>query len=80
MKYSVWLVWCGSVAAILLGAGWVSIAGHLALWLTLAAHFAEFLVKRDVMEKAGGSMAHHFLQTMLYGLFHWKPLEDAQRR
>jgi len=80
MKHSVWLIWCGSIAAILLGEGRVAVAGHLAFWLTLAAHFAEFVVKRGVMEKAGGNIANHFVQTMIYGLFHWKPLEDAQRR
>jgi hypothetical protein len=31
------------------------------------------------MEAAGGSMGHHFVQTMIYGLFHWKPLEDSAR-
>jgi len=79
MKYSVWILWFGSVAAILLGEGRIVVAGHLALWVTLAAHFVEFVVKRGVLERAGGSMANHFVQTMIYGLFHWKPLEDAQR-
>ncbi len=77
MKHSVWAIWVGSLAAILLGQGWVSTAGHFALWGTLVAHLVEFLVKRSVMEAAGGSMTHHFIQTMIYGLFHWKPLEDA---
>ena len=22
-------------------------------------------------------MGHHFVQTMIYGLFHWKPLEEG---
>ncbi len=79
MKHSVWLIWFGSLAAILRGEGWVVTAGHFALWGTLAAHLAEFVVKRGVMERAGGSMGNHFVQTMIYGLFHWKPIEDAQR-
>ena len=78
MKYSVWILWIGSLAAIFLGSGGVSTAGHVVFWLTLAAHLVEFLVKRPVMQAAGGSMAEHFVQTMIYGLFHWKPLEDAQ--
>ena len=41
-------------------------------------HFLEFIVKRDVMARAGGSMGNHFVQTMIYGFLHWKPLEDAQ--
>ena len=79
MKQSVWVLWLGAAAAIVWGTGWVSTAGHVAFWLTLAAHLAEFVVKRPVMEAAGGSMGHHFVQTLIYGLFHWKPLEDAAR-
>jgi hypothetical protein len=76
-KYSVWVIWIGSAVAILLGSGGVATAGHVALWATLAIHGVEFAVKRPVMARAGGSMAQHFLQTLIYGLFHWKPLEDA---
>ncbi len=77
LKYGVWAVWVGSAAAMTLGSGWLVVAGHLAFWSMLAAHLAEFAVKRPVMIQAGGSMAHHFVQTLIYGLFHWKPLEDA---
>jgi len=78
MKQSVWVIWLGAAAAILMGTGWVSTVGHLAFWGTLVAHVAEFFIKRPVMEAAGGSMGHHFLQTLIYGFFHWKPLEEAQ--
>ena len=73
------MLWVGSAAAIVLGTGWVGVAGHVAFWSTLVAHVAEFAVKRSVMVQAGGSMANHFLQTLIYGLFHWKPLEDARK-
>ena len=76
MKYSVWVIWIGGAAAILLGSGWVATAGHFAFWLTLVAHIVEFFVKRPLFEKVGGSMGNHFLQTLIYGLFHWKPLEE----
>lgn len=79
MKHSVWILWLGSLAAILFGTGWLATAGHLAFWVTLAAHVLEFVVKRPVMEAAGGSMGHHFVQTLIYGLFHWKPLEDRAK-
>ena len=78
MKHSVWVIWIGSAAAIVFGSGWISTAGHLAFWLTLAAHLAEFFVKRPLFERAGGSIGHHFLQTLIYGLFHWKPLEESE--
>ena len=77
MKYSVWVIWIGGGAAILFGSGWVSTAGNIAFWLTLAAHLAEFFVKRPLFERVGGSMGHHFVQTLIYGLFHWKPLEAS---
>ena len=79
MKYSVWVLWFGAAAAVLFGSGWVPLAGHVAFWLTLIAHLAEFALKRPVMERAGGSMSAHFFQTLIYGLFHWKPLEDAEK-
>ncbi len=47
------------------------------VWLFIAlliAHVFEFFLKKDVMQAAGGSMGHHFVQTMLFGFIHWKPL------
>ncbi|MBW2268643.1 MAG: hypothetical protein JRH16_08700 [Deltaproteobacteria bacterium] len=78
-KQSVWVLWCGSLAAILLGSGWVATAGSFVFWVTLAVHAVEFFIKRPVLERADGSTGHHFLQTLIYGLFHWKPLEEAQK-
>jgi hypothetical protein len=77
LKYSVWAIWIGGLAAMTFGSGWVGTAGHLAFWLTLVAHVAEFVVKRPLFERVGGSMVHHFVQTLIYGLFHWKPIEDG---
>lgn len=77
-KQSVWILWIGAVAAMLLASGWLATIGRWVFWLLIVAHLAEFILKRDVMARAGGSMGHHFVQTMIYGLFHWKPLEEAQ--
>ena len=79
MKESVWVLWLGAAAAIVLGTGWVATVGHFAFWGTLVAHLAEFVVKRPVMQAAGGSMTHHFVQTLIYGLFHWRPLEERAK-
>jgi hypothetical protein len=76
MKNSVWVLWIGCLAAILFGSGWVSTIGNAVFWLTLFAHVIEFLVNRSLFEKAGGSMVHHFVQTMIYGLFHWTPIKE----
>ena len=57
----------------------VNVVGGLVARKTIEevdADFVEFIMKRDVFERAGGSMGHHFVQTMIYGLFHWKPIEE----
>ena len=48
--------------------GWVFLA-------LLGAHLLEFALKKDVMRAAGGSMGNHFIQTMLFGFVHWRPLQ-----
>ena len=75
-----WIFYTACILAILFVQGWPATAASWALGVVLAIHVVEFFVKRDVMAKAGGSMGGHFVQTLLYGLFHWKPLEDAQNR
>ena len=77
MKQSVWVLWLGSLAAMFLGSGTIATIGSYVFWGTLVVHVIEFVVKRPVMQAAGGSMGHHFVQTLIYGLFHWKPLEEA---
>ena len=77
-KQSVWIIWIGSLAAMFLGSGWVVTAGQFAFGMTFLAHVAEYFMKRPLFERVGGSAGHHFVQTMIYGLFHWKPLEDAE--
>ena len=75
-KQSVWVLWIGSLAMMLFGSGWVATAGQWAFGLTLLAHLVEFFVNRSLFERAGGSMGHHFVQTMIYGLFHWTPIKE----
>lgn len=80
LKYGVWVIWIGGAAAIFFGTGWVATVGHAAVWLTLAAHGVEFVVNRPLFERAGGSMSHHFVQTLIYGLFHWTPIKERLAR
>ena len=76
MKQSVWVLWIGSLVAMVAGSGAVATAGQWTFGITFVAHLVEFFVKRSLFERAGGSLGHHFVQTMIYGLFHWKPLEE----
>ena len=77
-KNSVWILYIACALAILFTDGFLAGAGRWLLVILAVVHFLEFIVKRDVMARAGGSMGNHFVQTMIYGFFHWKPLEDAQ--
>ena len=77
-KNSVWFLYIACVLAMVLSDGFLASAGRWLIIILAVVHFAEFVVKRDVMARAGGSMGNHFVQTMIYGFFHWKPLEDAQ--
>ena len=78
-KNAVWVLYIAAVLAMLLSDGGLATAGLWVLIVLAVVHFAEFVAKRDVMARAGGSMGNHFVQTMIYGFLHWKPLEDAQK-
>jgi hypothetical protein len=74
-KQGVWIIWIGSVAAMLFGSGWIATIGQWVFGLTLVAHFVEFIVYRSLFQRAGGPMLQHFVQTMIYGLFYWTPIK-----
>jgi hypothetical protein len=76
--------WVGLGIYALLAATAVYTAGSTTsqaiIWLFIALgviHFIEFVLKRDTLRAAGGSMGNHFLQTMLFGFVHWRPLEKT---
>ena len=67
---------------VALGAVWVYAAlclflplplaglGQAVFWGMLAIHVVEFTVMQSTFRKAGGSLGHHFVQTLLFGVFH----------
>lgn len=61
---------------MLLGSGWIATAGQWTFGLLVVAHVVEFVIYRSLFERAEGSMGHHFVQTMIYGLFHWTPIKE----
>ena len=67
--------WIGSVALWWLASGWLSMAGQVTFWLLLVSHPLEFIAKRKLFVRLGGSMGQHFVRTMIFGLFYWRPLE-----
>ena len=66
----------GSPAVALWGQGWIAVLGAAVFLLTLGAHLAEFFAYRPMLERAGGSMRYHFVQTLLYGFFHLVPVQS----
>lgn len=57
--------------------------GRIAFFVTAIAHVAEFFIYRPTLRKAEGTMNHHFLQVLLFGVFHYKEVEaelDAKGR
>jgi len=79
IKYNVGVIFIGCPLLIVFASGWLATAAAWVLGLILVAHLLEFIAKREVLANAPGSMGHHFIQTMIYGLFHWRPLEQTQK-
>jgi len=79
VKQGIWVLWIGSLAAVLFGSGAVATVGAWVFGLTLVGHLVEFVAMRRLFERAGGSMGHHFVQTLIYGLFHWRPIQERLR-
>ncbi|MFN0164491.1 MAG: DUF1145 domain-containing protein [Burkholderiales bacterium] len=46
----------------------------------LAIHAVELLLFFGHVRRYRGALAASILLTLLFGLFHWKPLADAERR
>ena len=78
MKQSALVLWIVLIVGIVFGTGTLATAAQVVLVLLAVTHIAEFFVKRDVLTRAGGTMGQHFIQTLIYGFFHWKPLEESQ--
>lgn len=78
MKQGTLVMWFMLLLGMIFGSGWVASVANLAFLGIALVHLVEFFVKKSVLEQAGGSMGQHFLQTLIYGFFHWKPLEEQQ--
>jgi uncharacterized protein YhhL (DUF1145 family) len=78
MKQGVLVFWFVLLAGIVFGGGWIQTTARVLFWGMALVHVAEFFIKKSVLEKAGGSMGNHFVQVLIYGFTHWKPLEEQQ--
>lgn len=64
------VVWVVLAVSFLLPAGPLVGALRLAFVIMLAAHALEFLFFQRTLARLGGSLGHHFVQVLFYGLFH----------
>ena len=78
MKQGVLVLWFALLAGSVFATGWLGTTSTVVFWLIAAVHLAEFFAKRTVLQRAGGSLVNPFVQVLIYGLFHWKPLEEQQ--
>lgn len=49
--------------------------GRIAFFVTVIAHIVEYFIYRPKFVLAQGSMNHHFLQTLLFGMFHCQDVD-----
>jgi len=77
-KQGVLVLWFVLLAGMVFGSGWIATTANVVFCVLAVIHIVEFFAKKSVLEAAGGSMGQHFVQVLIYGLFHWKPLEEQQ--
>ena len=81
MTTAKWVIlagWVVLLAGVLVGEPYRVFALAAALLLAVV-HAVEFVVKLSVLRNAPGPISGHFLKVMIFGLFHWRPLEKAQQ-
>ena len=54
--------------------------GRGAFFVTVAAHFVEYLIYRPKLRRAEGTPGHHFLHVMVFGMFHYEEVEAELAR
>ena len=79
MKQAALVFWFVLLAGSVFGSGWIATVASALFWGIGLIHIVEFFAKKSVLEKAGGSLGSHFVQVLIYGLLHWKPLEEQQQ-
>jgi uncharacterized protein YhhL (DUF1145 family) len=71
MKIAVLVLWAACIAAFFLPAtSSLALPGQRLFWGLLIVHAIECVVFLPRLRRAGGSLAHHLVQTMIFGMFH----------
>ena len=69
IKVALGVVWAYAALCLLLPLPLATV-GQAVFWGMLVIHVVEFIVMQSTFRKAGGSLGHHFVQTLLFGVFH----------
>ena len=71
MKIAVLVLWAACIAAFFLPAtSSLAVPGQRLFWGLVIVHAIECVVFLPRLRRAGGSLAHHLGQTMLFGILH----------
>jgi uncharacterized protein YhhL (DUF1145 family) len=49
--------------------------GRIAFFVTAIAHIVEFFIYRPALRRAKGSLGHHFVQVLIFGMFHYQDVQ-----
>jgi len=78
MKIAVLVVWAACIAAFFLPAtSSLAVPGQRLFWGLLIVHAIECVAFLPRLRRAGGSLAHHLGQTMLFGILHARNVGGA---
>lgn len=69
IKVALGVVWVYAALCLFLPLP-LAVVGQAVFWGMLVIHVVEFIVLQSTFRKAGGSLGHHFIQTLLFGVFH----------
>ena len=79
MKYAVLVLWAACLAAFFLPAtSPFAVPGQRLFWGLMIVHAIECVVFLPRLRRAGGSLAHHLVQTMIFGMFHARSVGGAR--
>ena len=79
MKAAVIALWIACLAAFFLPeSSSLAVPGQRLFWGLVIVHAIECVVFLPRLRRAGGSLAHHLVQTMIFGVFHARSVGEAK--
>lgn len=79
-KIVVLIAWVWGVLSLFGVGGGLAEWGSRVFWFMLIAHVVECVVFLPKLRQLPGSLGHHLVQTMLFGIFHLRSAQAAAGR